>query len=480
MKKIFIERKSELLRIAIKNNERLEECFIEEECNFPTTSQIYKGIVKNIVPAIKCAFVDIGFKKNAYMYMDTKYNNTKLKKGDEIIVEIIKEQVGEKGPKVTNAITIPGRYTVLTTLGKNISFSKKIVNQEFKFFAKGNLIKPDNIGIMIRTNGENVDISILNMEIEKLYKTYVEVIREGNVVIKPKLIYSDKGVLDKILRDNLQNNVETIVVNEEEDYKYIKNYIKKNVDIKATIKLYEETRTLFDFEGIEKEILSLRNNRVALSCGGYIVIERTEAMYVVDVNSGKNIKNNSIDKTAFATNLQAAAEIGRQIRLRNLSGIVVVDFIDMDMNAQKMKVLDILKEAFNDDKNKTVIYPFTELSLVQIARRRRGKPICEYIEETCDLCMGKGKRLKITYIKSLIRNHVIMIQGEQSINDIYIEISDVYKTEILGDIVSFIKDIDALDKTIYVNFIHGLDYFKVEPLVFAYQIQNLQLYKVYG
>lgn len=480
MKEIFIERKSKLLRIAIKNNERLEECFIEEENNVPSTSQIYKGIVKNIVPAIKCAFVDIGFRKNAYMYMDTKYNNTKLKRGDEVIVEVIKEHVGDKGPKVTNAITLPGRYTVLTTLGKDISFSKKIVNQEFKAFARGHLIKPEDVGIMIRTNGENVDIDTLNMEVEKLHNTYLEVIRRDRTTIKPELLYSDEGVLDKILRDNLQSDVKTIVVNEEEDYKYIKSYIEKNVDIKASVRFYEETRTLFDYEGIEKEILNLRNTRVALNCGGYIIIEKTEAMYVVDVNSGKNVKNTSIDKTAFTTNLQAAEEIGRQIRLRNLSGIIVVDFIDMDINSHKVKVLDKLKEAFNDDKNKTVIYPFTDLSLVQIARRRRGRPICEYIEEICSLCTGEGKRLKLTYIKSLIRNHVIMIDRSQAINDIYIEISDVYKTEVLGDIVTFVKDIQALHKKVYVNFIQGMDYFKVEPLIFANQIRNLQMYKVYG
>lgn len=480
MKEIFIERQSELLRIAIKNNGRLEECFIEEENNSPATTQIYKGIVKNIVPAIKCAFVDIGFSKNAYMYMDSKYNNTKLKKGDEVIVEVIKEAVSEKGPKVTNAITIPGRYTVLTTLGKDISFSKKISSNEFKALARGNLVKPENVGVMIRTNGENVDIATLNIEVEELYNTYVEVIRQGNITIKPKLLYSDEGVLDKILRDNLQSDVQSIIVNEEEDYKYIKRYIDKSVDINASIKLYGETRTLFDYEGIEKEILSLRNNRVTLKCGGYIIIEKTEAMYVVDVNSGKNVKSSSIDKTAFTTNLQAAEEIGRQIRLRNLSGIIVVDFIDMDVTTHKTKVLDKLKEAFNDDKNKTVIYPFTELSLVQIARRRSGKPIYEYIEETCILCAGKGKRLKLTYIESLIRNHVIMINNEQSIKDIYIEIDEAYKLQVLGDIVNFIKDIEALDKTVYINFTQNTEHFKVEPLIFANQIRNLQMYKVYG
>ena len=181
----------------------------------------------------------------------------------------------------------------------------------------------------------------------------------------------------------------------EEDYDYIKNFSNNIIDTKISIKLHEESRSLFNYYGIEREILSLRNNKVGLNCGGYIVIDKTEAMYVVDVNSGKNVKNTSMEKTAFTTNFQAAEEIVRQIRLRNLSGIIVIDFIDMDSEENREKVLDKLNEGFVDDKNKTVIYPFTELNLVQIARRRSGKSIYEYIEEDCGTCTWKRKKNKI-------------------------------------------------------------------------------------
>ena len=480
MKEIFIERQRELLRIAIKNNGRLDECFIEEESSEPMPGQIYKGTIKNIVPAIKCAFVDIGYKKNAYMYLDSKFNNTKVKKGDDVLVEVVKEEMGSKGPKVTNAISVPGRYVVLVTLDNNITFSKKIENDEFKGKVIEALTKPEDIGVMIRTNAENVSIEQLNEEVERLYLTYKEIQRQGQYLLKPGLLMSDEGILDKILRDNLDVETKIIFLNEKEDFDHVKNFIKNKSDIDVKVELHEESRTLFDSHGIEKEILTLRNNKIQLSCGGNIVIEKTEAMYVIDVNSGKNVKNTSIEKTALSTNMQAAEEIGRQIRLRNLNGIIVIDFIDMDDMKSKKAVYQKLNEGFRSDKNKTVIYPFTELNLVQIARRRRGKTIYEYIEENCSSCSGRGKRLKLSYIKSLIRNQVIKINKEQNIKDIYIEVDESYKDEITGNVIEFVGYIEALDKEIYMNFTNNGEIFKVEPLIFANQIRNLQMFKIYG
>lgn len=480
MKEIYIERQKELLRIAIKNNGRLEECFIEEESSEPMPGQIYKGTVKNIVPAIKCAFVDIGCRKNGYMYLDSKFNNTKVKKGDEIIVEVVKEEMGSKGPKVTNAISVPGRYVVLVTLDNNIIFSKKIDNNEFKEKVIKDLVKPEDIGVMIRTNAENVDLEQLNKEVQRLYLVYKDIKRQGQYVLKPGLLMSDEGILDKILRDNLDSETKKVFLNEKEDFEHVKNFIENKTDIDVKVELHEESRTLFDSHGIEKEVLTLRNNRVQLSCGGNIVIEKTEAMYVIDVNSGKNVKNSSIEKTALSTNVQAAEEIARQIRLRNLSGIIVIDFIDMEDTKSKKSVYDKLQEGFRSDKNKTVVYPFTELNLVQIARRRRGKTIYEYIEENCSECNGRGKRLKLSYVKSLIRNQIVKINKEQNIKDIYIEIDEGYKDEIVGNILEFVGYIEALDKEVYMNFTNSGEVFKVEPLIFANQIRNLQMFKIYG
>lgn len=480
MEEIFIERDKEILRIALRENGRLKECFIEEESEEPSPGEIYKGIVKNIVPAIKCAFIDIGFKKNAYMYLHRKFNNENIKTGDEVIVEIMKEPIGEKGPKVTSQISIPGRYVVIVTYNNEINFSKKIEDDaEFVSYVNQNIRKPSDIGIMIRTNTVNANIEDINNEIEELYEQYKRIIREGSYSIKPKLIYNG-GSLGRLLIDILSENTGRVVVNTKDDYDNVKGFLENKSDLNLTLELFKEKQNLFSYHNIEKEILALRNSKVVLPSGGNIIIEKTEAMYVIDVNSSKNVKQSSIDKTALVTNLEAAEEIARQIMLRNLSGIIIIDFIDIDNYENKKKVLQLLKESFKYDKKKTVIYPFTQLNLVQIARKRRGKSIYDYIEDDCEVCHSKGKKLKLTYINNLIKNEIIKIGNEYEIKDIYIEIDEVYKKDILGDVIKFINEIDALDKKVYVNFMSNLESFKVEALLFGSQIKKFENIKIYG
>ncbi len=478
MKDIFIERQENLLRIAIRQKEIIKECFIEEENGEPYPGEIYKGVVKNIVPAIKCAFIDIGHKKNVYIYLDNKFKNTKLKKGEEVLVQVLKEDLGSKGAKVTNAISIPGKYCVLMTMDNEISFSKKIEDEALKMELAKNLEKPDDVGIMIRTEAVNAPVSTINEEINKLYHIYMDVNNRSKYFNKIGLLFDNGGILGRVLRDKLNSDNCKIYVNSEKDLEYINEFLMDSLYGKITVKLHENSRTLFDYYGIEREILSLRNNRVYLNCGGYIVIDKTEAMFVIDVNSGKNVKSNSIEKTAYTTNYQAAEEVVKQIGLRNLSGIIVIDFIDMYNDENKKKIIEKLNEGFKYDKNKTVIYPFTELNLVQIARRRSGKSIYDYIEEDCELCTGKGKRIKFSYICMLIKNEILKISEQRDIKDIHIEIDESYAKNVKGDVLNFIRDIDALDKSIYVTYVKS-EYFKVEPLIFANQIENLEMSKIY-
>ncbi|WP_055668329.1 Rne/Rng family ribonuclease [Desnuesiella massiliensis] len=480
MREIFIERGNKLLRIAIKEKEKLVECYIEEDSNEPFPGEIYKGVVKNIVPAIKCAFVDIGHEKNAYMYIDKKYNNVKLKKGEEVLVEVVKEELGNKGAKVNNFITLPGRFVVLTNENTNISFSKKIEDDAFKGYIESNIKKPENIGILLRTNAMEAELETINKEIEELYEVYKDIYDKWKYSLKPKKLYGEGSIIYKILRDSVTTETKKILVDSLEDYNIVKDFIDHKLNAEVHVELYEGHRNLFDYYGIEKEILSLRSHKISLNCGGYITIDKTEAMHVVDVNSGKNTSSKSMEKTAFITNAEAAAEISRQIRLRNLSGIIVIDFIDLNIDEDKNKIMEILKEGFAEDKNKTVIYPFTQLNLVQIARRRRGKTIYDYIEEPCMECRGIGKRLKLSYISLLIRNEILKVNSGDTIKDIYIEINPMYKEFIEGNLLEFLSSIGALDKNVYISYLSNTEYFKVEPLIFHSQIENLKGYKVWS
>lgn len=477
MKEIFIERQDNVFRIAIKKNSELKECYIEEDTLEPLPGQIYRGIVKNIVPGIKCAFIDIGYKTNCYMYLDRKFGNLNIKKSDEVMVQVLKEPIDKKGAKVTNAVSIPGRYCVLNTLDNELKFSKKINDSDFIKHIENNINKPKDIGIMIRTKSEDVSIETLNDEINNLYKRYLDVRNKMDYSPKIGLLMKGNGILGKILRDKLEDKNTKVYINNSNDYEYIKKYIEDLEDVNIELILHKEKRELLDYYGIEREILKLRNSRVSLKCGGHIVIEKTEAMYVIDINSAKNTKGTSIKETAFVTNKQAAIEISNQIRLRNLSGIIIIDFIDMKDEDKKKEIIKTLRDSFREDKSKVEVYPFTELNLVQITRRRMGKVLYEYIDEPCKTCRGKGRRIKMSYVEFLIKNE---IRKDNSMNHIYIELNDMYEEEVKENLNGFINKIGVVDKSIYLKFSNTDEVFKVEPLVFKSQIDKLKYYKIYS
>ncbi len=340
-------------------------------------------------------------------------------------------------------------------------------------------MKPKDVGILIRTEAINASIENINDEIRRLSKVYSSLIEKSKYKMNTGLLFENGGIVGKILRDKLTDNISKIYLNSREDYVYVSEFLKEYGENNIKLNIYEGERNLLDYYAIEKEILSLRNKKVYLDCGGYIIIDKTEAMYVVDVNSGKNVKGNSMEKTIFTTNMEAADEICNQIILRNLNGIIVIDFIDMNNENLKEKVLDKLKQGLKRDKNKSVVYPFTELNLVQIARKRQGKTIYDYIEQPCKCCSGKGSIVSFSYMKLLIRNEIINILNMREIKDIYIELNKRYKDYIDKNRIQFISEVEALEKNIYINYIDAENQYKVEPLIFKNQIKDVEDLKIY-
>ena len=475
MREIFIERDELLLRIAIKENGKLVECFFEEVSQDPKIGEIYKGRIKNIVPAINSIFVDIGLEKEAYMYYSNELKDTGIKKGDDILVEVIKEPLNNKGAKVSKNISIPGRFMVLTLGESGITFSKRINSQEEKGRISEIINDIDGYGITIRTEAVHAGDEDLLEEKLRLLSEFDVLIKKLNYSLNLGKVYGENIILNKLIMDNLGAECK-IISNDEEDLKEISSIIKSNKDI--IIEKYNENISLFNYYGIEKEILKLRHKKVALNCGGNIVIDKTEAMYVIDVNSSKNIKGRSFDKTILETNLEAAKEIGRQIRLRNLAGIIVIDFIDMRDFSQKALVMEALRDSLKEDKGNVKVFSFTELDLVQIARKRRGKSIYEYLEEGCKRCNKEGFVLKLSYIEKLIRNEVIKAEEENSIRSFYIELDRNYEDIVRGNEFSFLSNINSLDNEIYLNFVDGIEGYKIEPLIFNSQKENVKNYLV--
>ena len=474
MREIFVEKREKLIRIAVKENDELMECLVEEDSVNPQIGEIYKGRVKNIIPGINSIFLDIGLEKEAYMYYSEELKRAGIKKGQELLVEVLKEPLGNKGAKVSNKVNILGKFIVLTIGEEGITLSKRITDLEQRQRLTS-IIKPiRGIGVVFRTEAELATDEELSEELK--------ILLEKREVMEKKLKYSKAiGKIKSnslILRffEELDNRKTRIVVDDDEFLEVIKSLTNNNKEI--DFKLYEDKRTLFDYSGIEKEIIKLRHKKVNIPCGGYIVIDKTEAMYVIDVNSGKNTKGRDFNKTIMQTNLEAAKEVGRQIRLRNLSGIIVVDFIDMRDEKQKIPVMKALKKSLECDKGNVKVFPFTELDLVQISRKRKGKSIYEYLEEPCRKCKSNGFLLKLSYIETLIRNEIIKCSKENSIKDFYVEVDKNYQDDIKEDLVKFLKNIDGLDKEIYLNFVDDIEGYKVEPLIFSNQKENYQKFKI--
>ena len=474
MREVFVEKREHLIRIAVKENQELVECIVEEESIEPKIGQIYKGRVKNILPGINSIFLDIGLKKEAYLYYSEELKSKGIKKGQELLVEIIKEPLGNKGAKVSNKVSLLGKNVVLNIGDEGVSVSKRVYSIEEKNRLIS-LVEPlRDFGIVFRTEAQNSSNEELRDEINLLILKKDDM--EKKLLYRKELgLIQSNSQIERYFEELEDIKTKVYIDNNE----YLK-YIKGNIAAKENIKLenYEGSRTLFDYFGIEKEILKLRHKKVNLKCGGYIIIEKTEAMYTVDVNSGKNTNARDFNKTILQTNLEAAIEVGRQIKLRNLSGIIVIDFIDMRDETQKIKVQKAIKKSLESDKGNVKIFPFTELDLVQISRKRKGKSIYEYLEEPCKKCRNNGFVLKRSYIENLIRNEIIKCSNENEINDFYIEVDKNYEEDITSDLFNFINNIDGLDKEIYLNFIEEIEGYRVEPLIFSNQKENYGKYKI--
>lgn len=478
MNNIYIERQQSLIRVAIKDNEQVKECFVEEENNTPKIGEIYKGIVKNIVATMKCAFIDVGYNKNCYMPLD-KNAIKALKKGDEVLVEVTKEEIDKKGPKVSSVINIPGTYVVINNSDKGIEISRKISREDVRNRIKEKIQVAENLGVVVRTKCEFIDIDLINEEIIQLGEIYNQIHKRYIYSLKPGLLYSDRGIISRVIRNYCHDEKVNIILNNEDDYNFCNELCHSKNLTNIKLELYRGPLNLFDYYDIERQLICLRHNKINLPSGGNIVIEKTEAMHVIDVNTAQNSRGINEKENTLITNIEAANEIVNQVRLRNLGGIILVDFVNMIDDNEKEEVLKVLKKGFFYDKNNPVVYPFTDLNLVQISRRRYGRSICEFILEKCRHCKGTGNNLKLSYISNIIKGKVNKILLEQQVNNIYLELNSSYEKQIREDILGFIASIGSMKCNIYVTFIENIDNFRVEPVIFHSQLEKLQEYLIY-
>ena len=405
MNYIFIDTNEKVERVGIVENNRLVEFYTNKEDNKKIAGNIYRGRVVNILPGMEAAFVDIGEGKNAYLYVkdalpiDLLYSNEKVKIGDiikngeEIIVQVLKDPLGNKGAKITNHITLPGRYIVLTPFSKSINISRKIQDEkEIKRLKKtGREIQIDNIGIIFRTKALNVEKEILEDEYQALINLYNKIESERNFLPCPKLIYREMNLVHQIIRDVFDYERYKIIVNNKEKYKEILS-LEDNFQFGLKDRLYYDEDFNIDYQqDIINEIQNALSRKVPLKSGGYIVIDETEALVAIDVNTGKYIGGKNLEDTVLKTNLEAAEEIAIQIRLRDIGGIIIVDFIDMKYKKDVKFLLKEFDKNLSFDRNKGNIIGMTKLGLVEITRKKTSNSLKYKFGEKCPHCQGNGK-----------------------------------------------------------------------------------------
>nr|WP_320113973.1 Rne/Rng family ribonuclease [uncultured Desulfuromonas sp.] len=427
-KKLVINTTSRETRVALQENGHIAELYIERCCERGIVGNIYKGKVIRVLPGMQAAFVDIGLEKAGFLYVadvidemdavvdyvdgrsssaDPGDENIEekplppiedlLQEGQEILTQIAKEPLGTKGARITSHISLPGRHLVYMPTIDHIGISRRIENEEEKERLRATVeeIRPAGSGYIVRTAAEGKSEEDLRADMLYLSELWKDIDARQKEAEAPCLIHSDLDVTSKVLRDILTEDIRHIVVDSQSEYdkivQFLGTYMPKQ---QYTIELHDKNEPLFDAYGLEVEIARALGRKVWLKSGGYIIIEQTEALTAVDVNTGRFVGKRNLEDTILKTNLEAVREIAYQLRLRNIGGLIIIDFIDMEKEAHREQVHSALEEALKSDKSKTNILKISELGLVEMTRKRVRESIGRTLCEPCPYCEGTG------YIKS--------------------------------------------------------------------------------
>jgi ribonuclease G len=404
-------------RVAVLEDNRLVELFVERKDRQNIVGNIYKGIVKDVLPGMGAAFIEIGLERTAFLHyadivmdfldvfehekprkrlnpQDSSQIGNLLKPGQEIVVQVHKGPIGSKGARLTGQISIPGKYLVLFPNKNKIAISRKIYSQSERGRIRNILsaVKDPSYGLIVRTEAEGCDEDDFKNEYSALAKTWRLTEKQLKFAKAPVCVFEENALENYLIRDLFGEHVDRLVV---DDKAFAKRIISQLEDISPelskNVELYKEDSPIFDAWGIEKKIETVFHSRIYLPSGGNIKIEQTEALVAIDINTGSFTGKTHYEETIKKTNLEAAAEVARQIRLRDLSGVIIIDFIDMISEGNKQEVLDTLRRGLRRDRAKNKVYSFTELGLVEVTRKRMRATLIANFSDPCPFCNGSGR-----------------------------------------------------------------------------------------
>jgi ribonuclease G len=428
-------------RVALIEGGTLSEFYIERPCERGIVSNIYKGKVVRVLPGMQSAFVDIGLERAAFLYGgdiitgnelpdfldDDDHDSEKedeppnhptryfkitdlVKEGQEILVQVAKDAIGTKGARITTYLSLPGRYVVLMPNINHIGISRRIRSEEERTRLKTIVqeTKPDGVGVIVRTASEGVPDEKISADIEFLVKLWDSIKARTATAKAPSLVHEDLNLMFRTTRDLMSKDVDRIVIDDKDKYQELVRFLNRfSVKLGAQVQLYQGDVPIFHAYGIELEIGKALQSKVWLKSGGYLVIDQTEALTAIDVNTGRFVGSKSLGDTVVKTNLEAVKEIVLQLRLRNLGGIIILDFIDMDRNDDRERVFQALFEELKKDKARTSALRISELGLVQMTRKRTEESLAHKLCSPCPYCEGKGRvKSGITICHEILRDLV--------------------------------------------------------------------------
>jgi ribonuclease G len=442
-------------KVAVLEEGQLTEIYVERGQDQRLVGNIYKGVVKNVLPGMQAAFVDIGLGKNAFLYVEDvlvnvfwqgeeiQLNNMEarqpnirdlVKEGQEIVVQIAKEPVGTKGARITTKLTLPGRYLVLMPKVDYVGISRRIEDEVERERLKkiAEQLKPEKAGLIVRTVAENAPKEVFCQDIQSLLKMWERIMLRAKNTSGPALLHKDLELVQRVLRDVFNDDIQKLSINSRTVMEKIIDYLDVVDESLKNRVFLSDTSKLFEKYAVDQEIIQALKRKVWLKNGGYIIIDQTEALTAIDVNTGKFIGATDLADTVLRTNCEAAREIARQLRLRNIGGIIIIDFIDMNTEEHRQKVLTVLDGELKKDKVKTHILGITSLGFVEMTRKKVRQSLSSTLEKNCPYCAGKGMILSEQTVYLMLKEELRKVVARTSATHIVIEAHPLVAALIIG------------------------------------------------
>lgn len=460
MRQILIKDSMFFIQAAVLEAGRLEDFIFEDKGSESFLGNIYKGRVENIVKGMEAAFINVGLKKNAYLHksdlLSNKFLREKnikkseagsiarvLKTGDELMVQINRDPIGEKDVSVTTDISIPGKLLALLPQDPQVNISYKIKSREEKqrLLQIGESIMTDSNGMVLRTYAEHKDKEEIEKEYRELSSIYNKIQREYNYSYAPKLLKKSNSIIERIFKDYVDSDIKEIYVENTEIKNELTELIKAHgLQEAPSIKITEKSHNIFEEFNIEKQVSMLFERRVELENGGSIFIDVTEAMTVIDVNSGRYTGGKNFDETALDINMSALEEIARQIRLRNISGIIIIDLIDIKNQNYTDKIVEKAKSVFKKDRARIEVLGMTRLNLMELTRKKNKENFFNLMNEDCPYCGGSGRVLSPVQIILKTENIIKKVKENTSCNSIVLSVGSVMYMKVMKSCMDKINE----------------------------------------